>query len=95
MRKMRKLWVEKVWAQLTNPVTNFVTKLDSHVDVYVNVYVDVDVGHHFGHHVHLNVGHLVHLHVGHHNVVSTLSEGSETLTEWKSEIITYGRRLQT
>ena len=29
-------------------------------------------------------------HVGHHNVISTLFEGSETLTEWKSESITYG-----
>ena len=36
------------------------------------------------------VCHLVHLHVGHHNVISTLCEGSETLTEWKSESITYG-----
>ena len=95
MRKLGKLWVKKVWAQLNNPVTNSFTKLDFHVDVYVNVYVDVDVCHHIGHHVHLNVGHLVylnvghlvHLHVGHHNVVSMLC-GSETLTEWKPESIT-------
>ena len=39
---------------------------------------------HVGHHVHLHVGH----HVGHHNVISTLCEGSETLTEWKSERMT-------
>ena len=37
------------------------------------------------HLVHLHVGHYVSHHVGHHNVVSTLCEGSETLTEWKSE----------
>ena len=40
-----------------------------------------------GHHVRLHVGHHVHIHVGHHNVVSTLCEGSETLTEWKSESV--------
>ena len=38
---------------------------------------------------------IVHLHVGHHNIVSSLGEGLETLTEWKSESITdlptYGR----
>ena len=52
------------------------------------------VGRHVGHLVHLHVGHLVHLHVGHHvshhighrNIVSTLCEGSEMLTEWKSEL---------
>ena len=33
---------------------------------------------------------IVHLHVGHHNVVSTLFEGSETLTEWKSESVKDG-----
>ena len=47
------------------------------------------------HHVHLHLGHHVHSHVGHHvshqNVISTLCEGSETLTEWKSESITYLR----
>ena len=71
MRKPGKLRVEKVWAQLTIPVTNSLTKLYFHVDV--------------GHHVHLDVGHHVHLHVSHHRVVSTLCEGLETLTEWKSE----------
>ena len=49
------------------------------------------VGHHGGHLVrhlvHLHVGHQVHLHVGHRNVVSTLCEVSETLTEWKSESV--------
>ena len=48
---------------------------------------------HIGHLVYLHVGHQVHLHVGdhvgHHNVTSTLCEGSVTLTEWKSESITY------
>ena len=58
-------------------------------------FVGRPVVHHVGYLVHLHVGHHVHLHVGHHNVVSTLCEGSETLTEWKSEIITYGRRRQT
>ena len=37
------------------------------------------------------VGYHVHLHVGNHNVVSTLCEGSERLTEWKSESMTYRR----
>ena len=41
--------------------------------------------------MHLHVGRHVSHHVGHRNVVSTLCEVSETLTEWKSEIITYGR----
>ena len=48
---------------------------------------------HVGHLVHLHVGHHAHLHVGHlvshRNVVSTLCEVSETLTEWKSKSITY------
>ena len=48
---------------------------------------------HVGHDVRLHVGYHVHLHIGHHfdhyNVVSTLCEGSETLTEWKSESMTY------
>ena len=37
-------------------------------------------------HVHLHVGNHVSYHVGHRNVVATLCEVSETLTEWKSEI---------
>ena len=48
-----------------------------------------------GHHVHLHIhDHVSHLHGqlvdprGHHNVILTLCEGSETLTEWKSEGIT-------
>ena len=52
-------------------------------------YVGKHVGHHVGHLVHLHVGHHVSHHVGHRNVVSTLCEVSETLTEWKSESITY------
>ena len=38
-----------------------------------------------GHHVHPHAGHHVSHHVGHHNIMSTLCEGSETLSEWKSE----------
>ena len=57
------------------------------------------VGHHVSHLVHLHVGHHVHLHVGRHvshhvghrNVVSTLCEVSDTLTEWKSEQSDRGR----
>ena len=43
-------------------------------------------GHYVGHLVHLHVGRRVSHHVGHHNVVSMLCEGSEMLTEWKSEL---------
>ena len=42
---------------------------------------------HVGHHVHLHFGR----HVGQRNVVLTLCEVSETLTEWKSQSITYQR----
>ena len=73
-------------------------------DVDVGHFAHLHDGHHFhlkvGHHVnfmpvpfcfgHL-VGHHVHLHLGHHNVVSTLCEGLEALTEWKSESMTDGR----
>ena len=57
---------------------------------------ELHVGHFFlsffvGHHVGHLIGRLVHLHVGHHNFDSTLCEVSETLTEWKSENVTYGR----
>ena len=38
-----------------------------------------------GQHVHLHVSHHVSHHEGHHNVISTLCEGSETLTERISE----------
>ena len=62
------------------PMPNYLPKLDFHVDV------DIDVGHH----VHLHVGHRVGYCIGHHNVVSTICEGSEMLTEWKSESITDG-----
>ena len=34
---------------------------------------------------HVDVSHHVHFHFSHHSVVSTLCEGLETLTEWKSE----------
>ena len=53
-------------------------------------YVGKHFGHHVGHLIHLHVGPHVHLHVGHRNVVSTLCEVSETLTEWKSESVTDG-----
>ena len=47
---------------------------------------------HVGHLDHLHVGHHVSHHVSHHvghrNVVSSLCEGSETLTKWKSESVT-------
>ena len=49
------------------------------------------VGHLVGHLVYLHVGHHFSHHVGHHNVVSTLCEVSETLTEWKSESVMDGR----
>ena len=46
-------------------------------------------GHLIGHHVQLHVGHHWHhhghLHVGHRNIISTLCEVSETLTECESE----------
>ena len=61
-------------------------------------YVGKHVGHHVGllvhlhvgHHVYLHVGHRVSHHVGHGNVVSTLCEVSETLTEWKSKTLIDG-----
>ena len=53
--------------------------------LHVGHHVHLHVGHHVGHHVHLHVGHHVghhvHLHVGDRNLVSTLCEISETLTE--------------
>ena len=49
-----------------------------------------------GHLVNLLIGYHVHLHVGRHvshrNVVSMFCEGSETLTEWKSESVMDRRR---
>ena len=57
-------------------------------------YVGKHVGHHVGQLVHLNVGHHVSHHVGRHvshhgghrNVVLTLCEVSETLTEWNPRV---------
>ena len=61
----------------------------------ISNHVGYRVGHlvhlHVSHHVHLHVGRRVSNHVGHHNVVLTLCEGSETLIEWKSGIITNER----
>ena len=45
------------------------------------------VGNLVGHLVYLHVAHHVSYHVGHRNVVSALFEGSETLTELKSESV--------
>ena len=57
------------------------------------------VSHHVGHldgqHAGHHVGHDISHHVGHRNVVSTLCEVSETLTEWKSETITDGGLTKT
>ena len=82
---------------MRKPVSLGSKKLDSlsklyfHVNVDVGHHVHLHVGHlvylHVCHHVHFHVGGHVHLHVGHHvhlHVVSTLCQGSETLTEWKS-----------
>ena len=79
MRKLDKLQIERVW---TNPrdhwsLTNSLTKLGFHVGHLVNFHV--------GHNVQLHVGHHVSHHVGHQNVISTLCEGSEILTEQNSE----------
>ena len=51
MRKPGKHWVEKVWAQLTNPcgqLSHQIIDVDVDVDIDVDVHVDVnfDVGHH-------------------------------------------------
>ena len=73
MRKPSKLRVEKVWAQLTNLRDQLSHQI---VDLHV------------GHHVHLHVGHHFSHHARYHNVVSTLCEVSEALTEWKFESIT-------
>ena len=54
-------------------------------------FVGRHIGHLVGHLVHLHVGHHVHLHVGYHDVISSLCEVSETLTEWKYESVTDGR----
>ena len=71
-------------------ISNFKTLNNvSHI-VYLHVsrHVHLQLGHyvnlHVGHHVHLHVGH----HIGHHNVILTLCEGWETLTEKKFESIT-------
>ena len=68
-------------------------------DTMSNSMSTIFFGSHVGHLVHLHVCHHVHLHVGRHvshhvghcNVVSTLCEVSETLTEWKSESMTNQR----
>ena len=98
------LRVEKVWAHLTSPgdqlshqigYPQFGDFVGKHVGHHVGLLVHLHVGHHVylhvGHHVSHHVGHCVSQHVGHGNVFSTLCEVSETLTEWKSETMTYGR----
>ena len=59
MCKPGKVRVEKVWAQLTNPVINSLTQFDFHVDVVVIVDTIFFVGHHVDHLVRHHVGHLV------------------------------------
>ena len=90
MCKPGKVRVEKVWAQLTNPVINSLTQFDFHVDVVVIVDIIFFVGHHVDHLVRHHVGHLVYYNVGHRDVISMLCEGSETLLEWKYESIMDG-----
>ena len=63
------------------------TFVSHHVGHHVGHLVGHLVHLHVGHHVHLLVGHHVSHHFGHHNVDLTLCEGSEILTEWKSETI--------
>ena len=49
MRKPGKHWVEKVWAQLTNPcgqLSHQIIDVDVDIDVDVHVDVNFDVGHH-------------------------------------------------
>ena len=90
-----KLRVEKVWAHLTSPgdqlshqigYPQFGDFVGKHVGHHVGLLVHL----HVGHHVYLHVGHCVSHHVGHGNVVSTLCEVSETLTEWKSKTLMDG-----
>ena len=100
MRKPGKLWIEKVWAQLTNPrdrlphqmglmfmsMSILKKKLSATMSVTMSTFFfSFFIGHHVchlvGHHVHLHIGQNVHLHVGHHNVVLTLCEVSEMLTQ--------------
>ena len=79
MCKPGKLLADKVWAQLTKPRKQLSHHVSHHLHLHVN-----HVQLHVGRHVHLHFS----LHVGHRNIISTLCEGSETLTIWKSEIIT-------
>ena len=49
MRKPEKHWVEKVWAQLTNPcgqLSHQIIDVDVDIDVDVHVDVNFDVGQH-------------------------------------------------
>ena len=59
--------------------------------IFVSRPVGLLVHFHVSQHVHLHVDHHVSHNVGHHDVILTLCEGSEMLTEWKSESVTYGR----
>ena len=55
---------------------------------YINLFfLCFFVGHPVSHLVHLHIGHQVHPHGGHRNVILTLCEVSETMTEWKSETL--------
>ena len=83
--------VEKVWAQFTNTSdqlshqiggTQFGDYVSKHVGHHVGQLVHLNVGNHVSHHVGRHVSH----HVGHRNVVLTLCEVSETLTEWNPRV---------
>ena len=72
-----KVWVEIFCAQLTK--LNFVVDVDFFLSASMSAIFFV--GHHGGHLVYLHADHHVSHHIGHHNVVSTICEVSETLTD--------------
>ena len=84
---------------LVHTSTSFscIHQLDFFSGCHVGHHICHHVSHHISHLVHLHVSYHVHLHVGchvshrggHRNVVSTLCEASETVTEWKSETLTF------
>ena len=92
MQKPSKLRVEEVCAQLTKPTFSlnwiFMFMLMSIFLMFATLSATLSTSM-------MATMAIVHLHVGHHNIVSSLCEGLETLTEWKSESITglptYGR----
>ena len=90
MRKPGKLRVEKVWAQLTNPVINSLTQFDFHVDVVVIVDIIFFCRPPCRPPCPPPCWPPCLLHVGHRDFISMLCEGSETLLEWKYESIMDG-----